>query len=275
MVVDGIHNDRNNTGRHSMAGNDEWMTAAAAIALLRKHDHSAYSTICKRAHGGLIGARADRYIRDGRLVDDVEVPIGFWWAEGEAALQQNWVTGDFETWIAKRIHLQAFGVRFRRLDIEKLIPSPDAEYKSDSAAVRSGRKVFIGHGRSPVWRELKDFLEGPLGLAIAEFNSVPTAGRTTTDRLEELLRESGFAFLIMTAEDEQPDRTFNPRMNVVHEAGLFQGRLGFKRAIMLREDGCEEFSNIHGLNSICFPPGGISSKFEEIRSVFHREGLIT
>ena len=36
-------------------------------------------------------------------------------------------------------------------------------------------------------------------------------------------------------------------MNVVHEAGLFQGRLGFTRAIVLLEEGCAEFSNIQGL----------------------------
>ena len=36
-------------------------------------------------------------------------------------------------------------------------------------------------------------------------------------------------------------------MNVIHEVGLFQGRLGANKAIILLEDGCEEFSNIQGL----------------------------
>ena len=49
------------------------------------------------------------------------------------------------------------------------------------------------------------------------------------------------AFLVMTAEDEQPDGTLRARDNVIHEAGLFQDRLGFKRAIILLEEGCEEF----------------------------------
>ncbi len=43
------------------------------------------------------------------------------------------------------------------------------------------------------------------------------------------------------------------RMNVIHEAGLFQGRLGFTKAILLLEDGCSEFSNIQGLGQIRFP----------------------
>ena len=63
-------------------------------------------------------------------------------------------------------------------------------------------------------------------------------------------------------------------MNVVHEAGLFQGRLGFTKAIILLEDGCQGFSNIEGLGQIRFPKGNIQSAFEEIRRVLEREGLI-
>jgi predicted nucleotide-binding protein len=49
----------------------------------------------------------------------------------------------------------------------------------------------------------------------------------------------------MTAEDERADGKLNARLNVVHEIGLFQGRRGFNRAIILLEEGCEEFSNVH------------------------------
>ena len=69
----------------------------------------------------------------------------------------------------------------------------------------------------------------------------------------------------MTAGDERSDGAIQARMNVVHEAGLFQGRLGFSRAIVMLEDGCEDFSNIDGLGQIRFPKGNISAAFEEIR----------
>jgi len=62
--------------------------------------------------------------------------------------------------------------------------------------------------------------------------------------------------------------------NVVHEAGLFQGRLGFKKAILLLEETCEKFSNIDGLGYIPFPTGEIRAAFEDIREVLKREGLI-
>ena len=79
----------------------------------------------------------------------------------------------------------------------------------------------------------------------------------------------------MTAEDERIDGVMQARMNVIHEVGLFQGRLGFTNAIVLLEEGCEEFSNIAGLGQIRFPAGRISAAFEEVRRVMEREGLVS
>jgi predicted nucleotide-binding protein len=140
-------------------------------------------------------------------------------------------------------------------------------------ASRAGR-VFIGHGGSPVWRELKDFLQDRLRLAWDEFNREAVAGFTTFERLDEMLTAASFAFLVMTAEDEHADASLHARENVVHEVGLFQGRLGPRKAIILLEDGCEEFSNIIGLSQIRFPRGRVSAAFEEIRCVLEREGVV-
>ena len=152
-------------------------------------------------------------------------------------------------------------------------------YRPGSAAAASSSRergfVFIGHGRDLSWRELGDFLERRLKLTVLEFNRAPAAGISTTGRLEELLDDADFAFLVMTAEDQASDGTWRARENVVHEAGLFQGRLGFRRSILLLEDGCTEFSNIVGLCQIRFSKGRISAGFEEVRGVLEREKLIS
>ena len=140
--------------------------------------------------------------------------------------------------------------------------------------VSTGEKLFIGHGRSPVWLELEKFLTDRLNLEVDEFNRFSAAGKSTKERLSEMLDEAAFAFLVMTGDDEQAVGDFRPRMNVVHEAGLFQGRLGFERAIILLEEGCQDFSNIDGLNQIRFPTGDIIAKSEEIRKVLEREGML-
>lgn len=137
-----------------------------------------------------------------------------------------------------------------------------------------GTNIFIGHGRSPYWRELKDFVSDRLCLPWDEFNRVPVAGVTNIARLSQMLDQACIALLVMTAEDEQADGDLHARMNVIHEVGLFQGRLGFSRAIVLLEDGCKEFSNIQGLGQIRFPKGKISAIFEDIRQVLEREGIV-
>jgi predicted nucleotide-binding protein len=150
------------------------------------------------------------------------------------------------------------------------------ERKSKRAVetARIGTNVFIGHGRSALWRELKDFIQDRLKLPWDEFNRVPVAGLTNITRLAQMLDSAAVAFLVMTAEDEMADGAVQARMNVVHEAGLFQGRLGFTKAILLVEEGCTEFSNVQGLGQIRFPKGKIDASFEEIRKVVEREGLL-
>lgn len=138
---------------------------------------------------------------------------------------------------------------------------------------RIGTNVFIGHGRSPLWRELKDFIQDRLQLPWDEFNRVPVAGVTNQARLAEMLDAAAVAFMIMTAEDETLEGAVQARMNVIHEVGLFQGRLGFTKAIVVLEEGCAEFSNIQGLGQIRFPAGNIGACFESVRSVLEREGL--
>jgi predicted nucleotide-binding protein len=83
------------------------------------------------------------------------------------------------------------------------------------------------------------------------------------------------AVLLLTAEDESADGTHRARQNVVHEAGLFQGHLGFQRVVMLVQDGLEEFSNVAGVQYISFRGEQVEQTFWELQRALRREGLIT
>ena len=61
---------------------------------------------------------------------------------------------------------------------------------------------------------------------------------TIIERLSQMLDSVACAIIILTAEEEQVDGSIQARMNVIHEVGLFQGRLGFSKTIVLIEDGC-------------------------------------
>jgi hypothetical protein len=245
-----------------MKSRDEWVTASEAVTILKTvlPEYSARIRICKRAHEGLIRARAMQFNVGTRVFRDRDVPSEFWWAEGHEALEQDWPVGDFSTWIKDgRIQLKAFGIKFARADVEILLPNLPFKVDIPAKFEAAGTKVFIGHGRASAWRELKDFIQDRLGLPWDEFNRIPVAGVTNIARLSEMLDGAAIALLVMTAEDELTDGEIQARMNVVHEAGLFQGRLGFTKAIVLLEDGCSEFSNIQGLGQIRFPKGNIGA----------------
>jgi hypothetical protein len=158
--------------------------------------------------------------------------------------------------------------------LERFIDNLDLSAQ-ESFSESPHRYVFIGHGQSAIWRELKDFIGDRLHLPWDEFNREATAGYTTLERISEMLKAANFAFLIMTSEDEHSDSSMHARENVVHEVGLFQGKLGPKRAIVLLEEGCSEFSNIVGLVQLRFPRNKISAIFDDIRRVLEREGIIS
>ncbi|MCX6239210.1 MAG: nucleotide-binding protein [Bacteroidia bacterium] len=131
--------------------------------------------------------------------------------------------------------------------------------------------IFIGHGRSMQWRDLKDHLSDKHGYKIVAYESGARAGHTIRDILDDMLSKSSFAILIMTGEDELKDGTIVARPNVIHEIGLFQGRLGFSKAIVLLEEDTDEFSNLFGIQQIRFSKGKIKETYGDILATIKRE----
>lgn len=143
--------------------------------------------------------------------------------------------------------------------------------KSKITITKNPIKIFIGHGRDSQWKELKDHLHEKHGYEVVAYEIGPKAGTSVKDVLEKMINESSFAILVMTGEDEYNDGTIHARGNVIHETGLFQGHLGFEKAIILKEDGVVEFSNIFGLNQIRFPKGNISGTYGDVLATIKRE----
>jgi predicted nucleotide-binding protein len=132
-------------------------------------------------------------------------------------------------------------------------------------------RIFIGHGRNDQCRDLKDHLHEKHGYDVEAYEVGARAGHSVCDVLEQMLNRSAFALLVLTAEDETADGSLRARQNVIHETGLFQGRLGFHRAIVLVEQGAEEFSNIAGIEQIRFGEGRIRETFGDVLATLKRE----
>jgi len=162
-----------------------------------------------------------------------------------------------------RSHVEAVFEVFEKHLAEATVPEPEVEVVKP--------KVFVGHGRSFQWRDLKDHLQDQHGYEVVAYEVGARAGHTIRDILEDMLGRSSFAILILSAEDQDADGKFHARPNVIHELGLFQGRLGFSRAVALLEEGTEEFSNIHGIQQIRYGRNNIKETFGEILATLRRE----
>lgn len=178
--------------------------------------------------------------------------------------------GDFDDATKRRAMKRAISLLEDQLEILKA-KTPTAMSTSRRPL---GSKIFIGHGRDPAWMELRHYLMTRCHLDTDDFDGVSAAGKTVTGRLTEMLDAAAFAIIIMSAEDEVGDGSTRARQNVVHEVGLFQGRLGFDRTIVLMQEGCAPFSNLAGLVYISFPKGGIGAAFEKIRWALESHGLV-
>jgi hypothetical protein len=147
------------------------------------------------------------------------------------------------------------------------LPEPPAPPRPEPIKPR----VFLGHGHSGLWRDLKDHLADQQGIDVHAYETGIRAGHLVRDVLDGLLRSSTMALLVLTAEDETAEGEMRARENVVHEVGLFQGRLGWDRAIALVEDGVTPFSNMQGINVIKFGAGNIRETYGDVVATIRRE----
>jgi predicted nucleotide-binding protein len=148
--------------------------------------------------------------------------------------------------------------------------APTEDQISVAKTTDSEITIFIGHGRNEQWIKLKSHLQDKHNLNILCYETGARAGHTIRDILDSMSNESSLAFLVLTGEDKTEDG-IRARQNVIHECGLFQGRLGFDRAILLVEHGVELASNFDGIQQLRFKRGRISESFGDVIATIRRE----
>jgi predicted nucleotide-binding protein len=227
--------------------------------------------ICEHAYAKLVRAKARRYMVGDIPRDDCPVPHAFWWAKGRAALDQDWPTGSFSTYINDTEH-RAFGVSFVQKDIELMIPS-DAQ-PSAPETVAASNKIFLVHGRDePAKNEVALFLRS-IGLDPIILHLRPNAGRHLLTKFREEAEGANFAVVLMTPDDvgriADTDAGLQPRarQNVVFELGFFIGKFGPANVAALMKSTVEKPSDFDGIAYIPYGPG-TSWKTDLAREMHH------
>jgi sugar/nucleoside kinase (ribokinase family) len=143
----------------------------------------------------------------------------------------------------------------------------EAERRGDALP----RGVFVAHGGNPQWRAVKAFVEDEMRLPVHSFETGVWGSTQVTEALNDLLARCGFAVCVLTAEDLSADGQWQARQNVVHEVGLFQGRYGFDRVILLVEEGVRSVPRTAEPFTVTFPRNGIDTVFWRLRRMFQTQ----
>jgi predicted nucleotide-binding protein len=264
----------------------EWMSAQEALDYLGPPPFpNGARAICRNAGAKLVRAKARRFLVHGTPDDDdVEIPHEFWLAlaKNDEAPWQDWKTGYFETTF-NDVRFEAFGVQFRRLDIEQLNARPPAGAGVLSPAPIASRKVFLVHGRDEnAKNEVALFLR-KIGLEDIVLHQRANRGRNLLTKFQEEAEGASFAVILMTPDDDgglaggpQQKRA---RQNVVFELGFFIGKLETPRVAALIVPGVEPPSDFDGICWIEFGrdtnwKNELARELKEARVPFDSDGIL-
>ena len=112
---------------------DEWISAAEAFRRVYAATGSGASrAICSRAHAGLIEAKAAK-IDIGDLIHEEYRYPGILVGMRRGCLEQNWPTGDFETWIDRKTHESIRCIVFAGGIVSLIGPALESRISTDFA----------------------------------------------------------------------------------------------------------------------------------------------
>lgn len=133
--------------------------------------------------------------------------------------------------------------------------------------------IFVAHGQDPRWGQFILALDKRWDVKFEYFEESNRTAQQISDVVAQMTSGSSLAVILMTNDDPMPDGTFRARQNVIHEAGLCHGVLGFDRVALLIQDGVEKFSNAQGVVYIPYDPENVSSCFHDLGEFFERFGI--
>lgn len=114
-------------------------------------------------------------------------------------------------------------------------------------------RVFIFHGRNPLWQQVSDFVQKKLEMEVVTIPAELAGDVTDIDALEQASEAASHAVIVLTADDD--------RETALHAVGYFQGLYGPNNVIVLREAAVAEFGCITGVIYETFEGRNVSHTF--------------
>jgi patatin-related protein len=130
-------------------------------------------------------------------------------------------------------------------------------------------RIFLGHDDdtlAAVWRPLGAWLDGQPNLTV-ESCDLRATGRAAQRVRAAALSRCRFALFVVTGNDPEVHHLFH--WNV----GLFQGRLGMEKTIVVREEGCRAFNEANAGQVLAFAAPNVAGVNDDIRRALDRQGI--
>ncbi len=257
-----------------------------AARLLGKFESDRSVVVVKRPTGIWSYRR-----EDGKLVSDfyAQIPLATEEIEDATGAGDVFAAGLLTVLACDRLQVELgslLGMRLARHKLRYAGSAGHAQFaevtrgfiRSLDSERRTGtlpRGVFIAHGRNPEWLAVQRFVEDRFKVPVYSFESSSWGGHQVTDALSDYLDRCSIAICVLTAEDLTADGLWLARQNVVHEVGLFQGRHGFDRVIVLAEEGCDFVPSSAKRYTIPFPHNEIHRVFYQVDEMIRSQGFGT
>lgn len=147
------------------------------------------------------------------------------------------------------------------------------EITNPDTVARNRQTIFVGHGSNLAWGQFVLHLDHSWDARIVYFEEENRTAQQNTDVINTMTAESTVAIILMTGDDTMADGSRRARQNVIHEAGISHGRLGFDKVALLIEDDVERFSNIDGVQYIQYNPNRVTDCLHLVGGFLERCGI--
>lgn len=255
-----------------------------AARILQAYGERLQVIIVKRSHG-IANFRSDGTKVTSSTVTPPQTPLASHEIEDSTGAGDVFAAGVLASLVSQRLHIELGSVLGMALARHKLryvgtlghsgfaritrevLESFDVDPEREAEVAG----VFLAHGRSSQWLALKEFIESECDLATVAFDSGAWGGKSVTEALNRYLEQCNFAICVLTAEDTRGGPFAWARENVVHEVGLFQGRFGESRVVLLVEEGCGFVPQAPPDQVLHYPQGAIESAFWGVRALMRAQ----
>ncbi len=237
----------------------EVCSPATVLLVLKRYDHIALFT---RVEGRTLSHRYSNVVLPPEQIED-STGAGDVFAAGFAAAM---LTPGLELRHGVQLGLRlvrekllAGGTRaFRKFPalLESFLDEATSQHRTGpcvpgSGAGEEGGFVYLTCAKGPVGASMEAHLQKS-GLKVKQCQASPSPGRYRIDDLVEFLDCCTFAILVYDSEHEAGESRQGRRERIAHEIGLFQGRLGFTRVVLLVPEGSRDSLCLDGVQRVIF-----------------------